>query len=169
MKKQAAELGAEELNQLFQYAMVLCRNRDMAGDLVQSSVETYLTQVSVGRKVLQPTAYIRQVLRNLFYDEYRRSRRWHHQEFIEQSSHDISPIDIESMEITHSSLTKIWDELGPQDREILYYWAILGHSTDEACVLLDMPRGTFLSRLHRLKKRYASEPDSQDDNQRGRR
>ena len=43
-------------------------------------------------------------------------------------------------------------ELAPLDRDILYHWAVLGYSTDETCAQLDLPRGTLLSRIHRLRK-----------------
>ena len=147
-------LDEAQLNSLYQYAMTLCRQRDDAYDLLQSAVEKYLIEVKCRQQhIEQPEAFVRRLIRNRFIDNYRYQQRWDQQAFEESASYDISPLNLEQWCIDTDSLQRLWDELSPQDRDILYHWAILGYSTDEACEQLGMARGTFLSRIHRLRKK----------------
>lgn len=148
----SVRLTPEDLQSLFQYAHTLCQHRDDAYDLVQSSVERYLKECQSGAKVRKPLAYIRTLIRNRFIDQFRHHQRWPSQPYEETSDYDISPLDIESLHINQQALAQVWKTLSPQDRDILYHWAILGYSTDEACAHLGMARGSFLSRIHRLRK-----------------
>ena len=147
-------LDETELQTLYQYAMVLSQHRDDAYDLLQSAVESYLIKVKRGAQVIEcPVAYVRTLIRNRYIDHYRYRQRWQSESFEELALYDISPVDLEQVVIDSDELQGIWTQLSVEDRDILYHWAVLGYSTDEACALLDMPRGTFLSRIHRLRKR----------------
>ena len=42
---------------------------------------------------------------------------------------------------------------------MLYLWAVEEYTVDEIALLTETPRGTLLSRLHRLKKRVAGRTD----------
>ncbi|WP_370979259.1 RNA polymerase sigma factor [Agaribacterium sp. ZY112] len=140
-----------ELQALYQYAMVLCQEPADAYDLVQHSLEQWLNagKVPAGNGQ-QP--FLRSCIRNRFIDEYRHKQRFAQQSYEEHSDYDISPIDLEELIINRQELEKIWPELALEDRDILYHWAVLGYTTDEACEQLGLARGTFLSRMHRLRK-----------------
>ncbi|WP_372835058.1 RNA polymerase sigma factor [Pontibacterium sp.] len=147
-------LDETQLQTLYQYAMVLSQHRDDAYDLLQSAVESYLIKVKRGTQVIEcPVAYMRTLIRNRYIDHYRYRQRWQSESFEELALYDISPVDLEQVVIDSDELQGLWAQLSVEDRDILYHWAVLGYSTDEACALLDMPRGTFLSRIHRLRKR----------------
>lgn len=147
-------LSEAQLQQLFQYAMVLSQHRDDAYDLLQSAIESYLVTVKRGSTQIDcAEAYVRTLIRNRYIDHYRYRQRWTSESFEELAIYDISPVDLEKVVIDSSELQSLWSQLSVEDRDILYHWAVLGYSTDEACALLDMPRGTFLSRIHRLRKR----------------
>ncbi|WP_420590225.1 RNA polymerase sigma factor [Bacterioplanoides sp.] len=152
-EKQQSRLLPQELQQLFQYAMVLCQQADNAQDLLQSAVEHYLIELRRGKSINNKMAYLRSTIRNRFIDSFRHQQRWPNESFEEQQDYDISPVDLEQLHIDQQILQQVWQTLAPQDRDILYHWAVLGHSTDEACDILNMPRGSFLSRIHRLRKR----------------
>lgn len=142
----------EQLQGLYRYAMVLCQHEQNASDLLQASLEAYLREIRSGKQVLNPEAYLRTLIRHRFIDGYRQQQRWQEDRFEEQECYDISPLNLEQLHIDQQQLETIWKMLCPQDRDILYHWAVLGYSTDEACELLGIPRGTFLSRIHRLRK-----------------
>ena len=160
MSKVDIQLQGDDLQSLYQYAMVLCQNPSNAQDFLQSGVEVLLRETNKGKYIKQPRAYLRRVIRNLFIDQCRANQYWQTDEYQEQASYDISPVDIEQLHIDQQLLQNIWGTLSAMDRDILYHWAILGYSTDEACEILEIPRGTFLSRMHRLKKHCAPLDDS---------
>ena len=158
-----ARLDKAELNSLYQYAMLLSREPNNAHDLLQSALEQYLLEIKRGKTIRHKMAYIRTSIRNRFIDEFRNQKRWQTEPYEEQTSYDISPLDLEQTFINQHQLQMIWDTIDPIDRDILYHWAVLGFTVDEACQHLEIPKGTALSRIHRLRKRcelQLSENDS---------
>lgn len=156
-------LSAKQLNSLFQYAHALCQQTDDAYDLLQSAMESYLLECK--KKTIQhPEAFVRTVIRNRFFDQYRYTKRWESEPYEETASYDISPVDCEHDYIHSQQLEKIWAQISPLDRDILYHWAVLGYSTDECCEQLNIPRGSFLSRIHRLRKHWQNQGDNAKEN-----
>lgn len=155
MKNNTAKLNvfnSEELHGFYQYAMVLCQNSDDAYDVLQTALEKYLKEANRKSAIKNPDAYLRTIIRHQFIDHYRYEQKWQSELFEEQAPYDISTLDVESLTINQGVLEHIWKQLAVEDRDILYHWAVLGYTTDEACDLLGLARGTFLSRLHRLRK-----------------
>ena len=56
----------------------------------------------------------------------------------------------------YGQLTKMVDIF---EREILYYWAIEGMTAQEISRQIDTPRGTVLSRLYRLRKKFETDSE----------
>jgi len=152
-------LSANQLNGLYQYAYTLCQQADDAYDLLQSAMESYLVKCKCQtQRIETPEAYVRTLIRHRFIDLYRHRQRWDAQPYEEASNYDISPVDCEKLTVDGQALEKVWPQIDPLDRDILYHMAVLGYSTDECCQLLQMPRGSLLSRLHRLRKHWQSSP-----------
>ena len=141
--------------------MALCHQRDEAYDLLQSALEKYLIEVKCRRQAIDNRmAFVRTLIRNRFIDHCRYQQRWDTELFEESAHYDITPIGLEQICIDAETLQSVWDKLSAQDRDILYQWAVLGYSTDEVCESIGMPRGTFLSRIHRLRKKLQHYRDS---------
>jgi len=150
-------LAEDQLNTLFRYAMALCGQRDDALDIFQSSIEKYLIQIQkYSAAISSPEAYVRTLIRNNFYDAKRTQQRWQFEDYADHEAIDISPQTLDQVHINQQELKNVWSQLQAQDRDILYHLVILGFSTDETCTQLDIPRGTLLSRVHRLRKKLSS-------------
>lgn len=155
-------LTEQQMQRLFQYAMALCQHREDAMDALQSALEAYLSQDKHSSAVINdPEFYIRTSIRNRIFDLFKSQKIWASETYSEGDSYDISPLDLEKVHIVRSELDSIWAQIDVLDRDILFHWAVLGYSTDEACEILGLPRGTFLSRMHRLKKRINTDKDSE--------
>lgn len=146
------------LNRLFQYAYTLTGEREQAADLVQDTVEKLLRSENGAAPADAPLAFAKRTLRNTFYDHCR------HNEVIERH-HQRQPTvemdgerSLEEMVIDQDLLARLWSRLQPQERELLYFWAVEGRTIGEIATHLDIPRGTLLSRVHRLRQRLQSEP-----------
>jgi len=144
----------DDLNQLYRYALSLSRHEEKAYDLVQSAVERYLTKVS--RPPEKPLAYLKTIIRNLYFDLQR------HEKVVPMISIDsddashIEPIDEASMEdlfVNQQQVAEIIEQLNSEENELLYLWAVEEHTVEEIAQIYEKPRGTMLSKLHRLKKR----------------
>lgn len=144
----------KELNQLYHYALSLSNKEDVAYDLLQSALERYLRKSP--KSVDKPLAYLKMIIRNLYFD-------------LERHNKVVPMISIESDEITHidqaddasmddvlinqQEVQQLIDMLNSEENELLYLWAVEEHTVDEIAKMYQKPRGTVLSKLHRLKKR----------------
>lgn len=147
------------LQRLYRYGCALCKDQDQAYDLLQHALEKYIRDGGK-RNYHHDVAYVRTVMRNRFIDEYRRSKR-----IAEDSYDDTSPIAIneaslEDIVIAQIDLEIVWHKLDPFEREIMYYWAIEGMTAKEIAIEINVPRGTVLSRIHRLRKKIEVALDS---------
>ena len=137
----------EELNQFYRYCLALTGEEAQAHDLLQDSLEKYLRKRN---PVKSSRAYFRRIIRNLFIDQYRESSK---REIIGLDENIIPTTDndLENMVVNKEETQIILKELNPEDRELLYLWAVEEYTARELADLLNCPRGTILSRLHRMK------------------
>ncbi len=70
---------------------------------------------------------------------------------------EVNPDDVIFTEI---ELQRVWNKLADQQREILYFWCVLGMTAAEMAKELKLPRGTILSRIHRLKMYFQKSQDN---------
>ena len=151
-----AMFDRELLNRLFRYCRTLCAQESDAFDLLQNGVERCLRSPPE-----QPGAaygYAVRVIRNLFIDQLRREQGRTYEAFDE--THHSLDYDISSLEalvIESSELERIWALLSTAEREILYLWAVEGCSTTEVAALLEKPRNSVLSIIHRMRRRLIAD------------
>jgi RNA polymerase sigma-70 factor (ECF subfamily) len=80
----------------------------------------------------------------------------------------IEPVDESSMDdllINQQQVQHLITVLNSEENEMLYLWAVEEYTVDEIAKIYQKPKGTVLSRLHRLKKRirdYAASSDTYD-------
>ena len=156
------ELDRASLNKLYRYAYTLTANEADAYDLLHNAIEASLNRPSASTD--KNIAYIRIIMRNRYIDEYR-----HRQTFPLDNIDDHRPVSmnessLEDVVIASHDLSLLWNTLEPFDREVLFLWAVEGFNMKEISEKLAIPRGTLLSRIHRLRKRLSADVT---DGQRG--
>jgi len=147
----------DELNQLYRYALSLSKQEDGAYDLMQSAIERLLNKPPADVALIEkPLAYLKTIIRNLYFDLER------HKKVLPMISIEtdnllfLEPVDDSSMEdilINQQEVQLLIGRLNAQENELLYLWAVEEHTVDEIAIIYEKPRGTMLSKLHRLKKR----------------
>ena len=145
-----------DMQRLYRYGCTLCMDQDDAYDLLQYAFEKYLKS-RTKRKYGSDMAYVRSIMRNRFIDEYRRSKRFPEESYDEQSPVAMNESSLEDIVIAQSDLEIIWEKLDPFEREILYYWAIEEMTTKEISLQINVPKGTILSRIFRVRKKITEE------------
>jgi len=144
----------DDLNKLFQYALSLARQEDVAYDLLQSALEKYLKKSPPS--VDKPLAYMKTIIRNLFFDLERHKKVV---PMISSDSDEVSPIEafhehsMDDILINQQDVQRLTEKLNSEENELLYLWAVEEHTTAEIATIYKQPKGTILSKLHRLKKR----------------
>jgi len=147
-------LNKSDLDSLYRYAIALTKDEDSAYDLLQSGIERGLKKGVTSMD--KPLAYIKVIIRNIFFDQQRRSKVIP-MISLEDSNLDYeeetNDISLEDLYIQQEDVEEIIKNLSPTESELLYLWAVEEYTTEEISSLLKQPRGTILSKLHRIKKR----------------
>ena len=148
-------LDKELLNRLYRFALSLCHNEDQAYDLLQSCVEKYLR--ADRSHIENPMAYMIRLIRNEFIDQIRRSRFQQDvdAETLEKISDEavLSEMSLEDIYVRQCEVDDLLNTMRPDERELLFLWAVEEYTIDEIAQMKQVPRGTLLSRLHRLRRR----------------
>lgn len=142
------------LNQLYCYCYSLTVHKEDAYDLLQTSLEKYLKHQNQKPDSPQTTAYLRRIIRNQFIDNARRAKCVPFESLADEneaSTIDIQPLD--NLLINEERVDQIWKLLNTSEREIVFLWAIEGYTAKEISEEINVPRGTILSKIHRLRQK----------------
>lgn len=141
----------EEWNKLYRYCFSLTKKNEMAYDLLHSAVEKYLSNPPLNVESKQ--AYIRRIARNHFIDLYRKDQRFPTENLNGEEPIDITTEPLEKTLINQQELQIIWRELNSEESELMFLWAAEGLTAQAIANELELPRGTVLSRIHRIRKK----------------
>ncbi|PWQ97398.1 RNA polymerase sigma factor [Leucothrix pacifica] len=150
------------LNQLFRYAVSLTNQEDQAYDVLQSCVEKFLR---IDRSVIESAeAYLMRMIRNEFIDQTRKKCFYSDvgPEIVSKISDEsaLNAITLEDVFIQQSEVGALLGTMSGDERELLYLWAVEEYTLEEISQMKQVPRGTLLSKLHRLKKRIQLQQNS---------
>lgn len=139
-----------KLNQLYRFCYSLTLDEASAYDLLQNSLEKYLKS---NTKKQNTVAFMYQIIRHQFIDDYRKQSKQKTEPFKEQDYVDFDVKTLESLSIYEDLIEQVLEYLTPLEREILFYWAVEGYSTQQIADMLAMPKGTVLSKIYRMRLR----------------
>ena len=165
----------QTLNRINRYCLSLQGDSEAAYDLMQTGLERYL-RMEANRKDAnkiapsKPLSYLFRIVRNAFIDQKRRQKgkSWESWEDAEHEVHtNVVCAGFQSMDdilIDREEVGVIMEQLPPSHRELLYLWAVEGYTVQEISDLQEVPRGTLLARLHRirLKIKASQAPPTQE-------
>lgn len=140
-------LNKEDLNHLYQYACSLTQNDEQAYDLVHEAViklQKYNPENSI--------AYAKSIIKNLYFDQYKKNKRESSNQF-DQIDEIGSTEDLEALVITRNSVNQILNNISPDERELLFEWAVEGKTVQEIADERETKLGTLLSKISRLRKK----------------
>ena len=139
------------LQQLYRYSYSLTCDEPDAYDLLQAALEKF---VKTNIVVNQPAAYVKKIIYNQFIDDCRRDKIVQFESLEEKNlptDFDVQTLD--ELLVNEDMAKQILQSLEPDEREIMYCWAIEGFSTSEIAEKLDKPKGTILSKIYRMRKK----------------
>jgi RNA polymerase sigma-70 factor (ECF subfamily) len=145
------------LPNLRRFAIVLCRSREMADDLVQMACERALANEHRFEAGTRFDAWMFRILRNLWIDEIRKRKTAGPQDDIDER-HDIAGASGErEMEarLTLNSVAEAIGKLADDQRDVLLLVCVEELSYRDAAEVLDVPIGTVMSRLARARRNLA--------------
>ncbi len=152
------------LNELYRYAISLTNNEDQSYDLLQSCIEKYLKADT--DNIQTPIAYLKRMIRNEFIDHTRRQRFQHEVDAddLEKINNEkaLETVSLEDVFVRQSEVSSLLGTMKADERELLYLWAVEEYTLAEISEIKQVPRGTLLSKLHRLKKRIQLQQRSEN-------
>jgi RNA polymerase sigma-70 factor (ECF subfamily) len=139
-----------ELNRFYRYCIALTGDEEDAFDLLQDSLEKLITRGPGGLENIQ--GYFFKMIRNRFIDEAR--SRESRQAAITGGEAEVIEVGYQSLEnivMDREETDNIMALLDFPDRELLFLWAVAGFTVQEIAEHSGIPKGTLLSRIHRLR------------------
>lgn len=156
------------LPNLRRFAISLCKSRDLADDLVQTTCEKALAN----RKSYQPgtrlDAWLFRILRNSWIDRIRRNQTEGITVDIDDAPYLIGHDGAAATEarLTLQETARTIGELPDDQREVLLLVCVENLSYREASEVLDLPIGTVMSRLARARKKISEQMGINDGSNR---
>jgi RNA polymerase sigma-70 factor (ECF subfamily) len=136
----------ELLNKGYRYALALLRDRSGAQDLVH---DAWIRLQGAGAEIGKPQLFV--TIRNLFIDQYRRTRLLVFEPWDDETS--LTSADSVNIDITSTQLEAALGMLRAEEREALFLSVVEGYSAQEISALMQCPRNTVLSLVHRSKNK----------------
>jgi RNA polymerase sigma-70 factor (ECF subfamily) len=155
-----------EVDALYRMARRLTRDGDRADDLVQETVARALRNRDAFRmREFGIKPWLLRVMYNLHLNRAGRERR--QPVATEAEALDAQggrsgdagapPISPSSFDAMDEQLVHALDDLPAESRAVILLWAVEGLSYKEIAATLDVPIGTVMSRLHRVRQRLAEQ------------
>ncbi|MEM6587379.1 MAG: sigma-70 family RNA polymerase sigma factor [Pseudomonadota bacterium] len=138
------------LPELRAYALTICLGHQQdAEDLVQDAIERALRAQNRPVKLVELRRWIIRVIRNLHYDELRKRRV--RREYSAAEKRLMGEASLKTNVDRDILIRLAFEKLPAEKREILYLVDILEFKYADAGWILDIPRGTVMSRVSRAR------------------
>lgn len=159
---------AAEIPHLRRYARALTRNREAADDLVQDTLERALRKRHLWRPSGRLRSWLFRMLYRLYLNQKPRTRREYDKVVpLEIAHHQLGRAPTHDLSLHCRDVMQAVNALPPRQREILLLMALEQPGYAEGARMLDVPVGTFRSRLSRarteLRQRMAMRADTEQD------
>lgn len=133
--------------------MALTKDESIAYDLLQTTFEKWLRK-NVHSKVTHPRQYFLRMVRNQFLDDLKKDSSYSFEELDEETNiPEIGSNPLEDVLIAQDELKRALRVMNSDERELIFLWGMEGYTTQEIANHLDIPKGTVLARLFRLKRK----------------
>jgi len=145
-KKQRFE---QYLGRLHGYALAMSRDGEVASDLVQDCVIRVLKARKTPVDEAAYRAWLFTIVRNLWRDHLRSIKRLQLVEPLELSQEDILPASYETAIVNVVAVRQAFENLSDEHRDILALVDVGGFGYEECAIMLNIPKGTVMSRVSR--------------------
>ncbi len=143
------ELAASAFGRLHRMASLILRSNDRAADAVQEALTSAWVHIRAVRDPDRFDAWLNRLLVNACYRELRRSKRREVVEIQMPAPEDRGHGDAQEVTALRDQLERGFRRLSPEQRAVLVIHHYLRLPDAEAALVLEIPLGTFKTRLHR--------------------
>lgn len=141
----------DHIPNLRRYALALLRERALADDLVQDTLERALTKFALFRERTDLRAWLFTIMHNTFVNQ------WHKNSSSKRRAEAVAAagttVDTADEMITAHDMLHALEQLPVEQRTVLLLVGLEQLSYEQAARVLDVPPGTVMSRLARARER----------------
>lgn len=152
---------SDSLQRHYQFCWTLTGEQAEAYDLLQSALERFLRYPPT--QAGSEHAYLRKIIRNAHIDRIRADANsvMHGTVALDNVVSLATEERLEQLIIDQDELAHIWPQMEVVEQQILFLWAVEGLSYSDIADELELPRGTLLAKIHRLRKRMEKDGDGE--------
>ena len=136
---------------LRRYALALARDRDRADDLVQDALERAITRRRLWRPTGSVKSWMFQIMLNIYRNQLRAGKRASHLVAIDDLAVEPSTAAEQPEKLALVQTMQALRRLPEDQRQILLLVALEGFSYADCARILNIPKGTVMSRLARAR------------------
>ena len=144
-----AALAAGAFGRLYRTASLILRSDDRAADAVQEALTSAWVHIGAVRDPDRFDAWLHRLVVNACYGELRRAKRRELVEIHMPQPEGRAHGDAQEVTAIRDQLERGFRRLTPEQRVVLVLHHYLGMADGEAAIVLEIPVGTFRTRLHR--------------------
>jgi len=144
-----AALAAGAFGRLYRTASLILRSDDRAADAVQEALTSAWVHIGAVRDPDRFDAWLHRLVVNACYGELRRAKRRELVEIHMPAPEGRAHGDAQEVTAIRDQLERGFRRLTPEQRVVLVLHHYLGMADGEAAIVLEIPVGTFRTRLHR--------------------
>lgn len=141
----------EHIPNLRRYALALLRERALADDLVQDTLERALTKFALFRDRTNLRAWLFTIMHNTFINQWHKTSS--NKRHAETDAAGVAMADTADEMITAHDMLQALEQLSIEQRTVLLLVGLEQLSYEQAARVLDVPPGTVMSRLARARER----------------
>lgn len=141
----------DHIPNLRRYALALLRERALADDLVQDTLERALTKFALFRDHTDLRAWLFTIMHNTFINQWHKSASGKRR--TEAVAAAGTTVDTADEMITAHDMLQALEQLPVEQRTVLLLVGLEQLTYDQAARVLDVPPGTVMSRLARARER----------------
>jgi RNA polymerase sigma-70 factor, ECF subfamily len=155
-------LATDAFDRLHRTARLILRSDERAADAVQESLMAAWLHIRAVRDPDRFDAWLQRLLVHACYREARRVKRREIVEIHVDAPETRGHADPQEQTAVRDQLERGFRRLSPEQRAVLVCHHYLGLSDLEAAMVLDLPLGTFKSRLHRATAALRAALDAEE-------
>ncbi len=146
-----SEFISEYFDALHDYALRKCGELDLAGELVQDTMEAALVYLSKGGTIENPASFLKTVL-NRRYNQYLREKYRNRTDYSDRMDM-LSERRTEERFPEYEAVRREVSRLQTMYREVIVRHYMRGQSVETIASEMNIPKGTVLTRLHQGRNR----------------
>jgi RNA polymerase sigma factor (sigma-70 family) len=153
-----AKLYRQHFEGLYDFVVRIVRDHDLAGEIVQTTFSKAWNELSAGRKLDHPKAWLYAVARNHALDELRRRRRLTDEPLAYAQADPSRLSDPQAVAEDNELVELVWSSaaaLTPEEYSLLDLHVRHGFSAADLAQALNLERGAVYTRLSRLRNSLA--------------